>query len=82
MTGPDDAVLTIYSAPWCGHCHRLKAQLARAGIGYREIDVDTTPGATARIAELNGGSWLIPTVILPDGTALINPSVEEITARW
>ncbi|MFI7462649.1 glutaredoxin domain-containing protein [Nonomuraea sp. NPDC049646] len=74
-------MITVYSAPWCGHCHRLKAQLSRAGIPYTEIDVDETPGAVDHIAELNGGSWLIPTVVFPDGSALVNPGVEEVRAR-
>ncbi|MER7505465.1 glutaredoxin domain-containing protein [Nonomuraea pusilla] len=74
-------MITVYSAPWCGHCQRLKGQLTREGIAYDEVDVDQTPGATDLIAELNGGSWLIPTVVLPDGSALVNPSVDEIRAR-
>ncbi|WP_344742782.1 glutaredoxin family protein [Streptosporangium vulgare] len=35
--------LTVYSAPWCGHCHRLKAALTRAEIPFVEVDVDQTP---------------------------------------
>ncbi|MGW0484294.1 glutaredoxin domain-containing protein [Nonomuraea sp. NPDC003214] len=71
-------MITIYSAPWCGHCQRLKGQLGRAGIPYTEVDVDETPGAIELITELGGGSWLIPTVVLPDGSALVNPSIQEI----
>lgn len=74
-------MITVYSAPWCGHCHRLKDRLTRAGIEYAELNVDETPGAIERITELNGGSWLIPTVVFPDGSALVNPSVEEVAAR-
>ncbi|WP_302893137.1 hypothetical protein [Actinomadura luzonensis] len=43
--------------------------------------MDTAPGATDLIGELNGGSWLIPTVVFPDGSALVNPSLEEVRAR-
>ncbi|GAA3210456.1 glutaredoxin domain-containing protein [Actinocorallia longicatena] len=74
-------MITVYSAPWCGHCHRLKAQLDRAEIAYTEVDVDATPGATELIASLNGGDWLIPTVVFPDGSALVNPPVERVRAR-
>ncbi|MER6173713.1 glutaredoxin domain-containing protein [Streptosporangium sp. NPDC001681] len=73
--------LTVYSAPWCGHCHRLKAALTRAEIPFVEVNVDRTPGAIELITDLGGGSWLIPTVLLPDGSALVNPSVREIEAR-
>jgi mycoredoxin len=74
-------MITVYSAPWCGHCHRLKSQLDRAAIPYTEIDVDQTPGATDLIATLNDGDWLIPTVLFPDGSALVNPSIRQITDR-
>ncbi|NUR87670.1 MAG: NrdH-redoxin [Nonomuraea sp.] len=74
-------MITVYSAPWCGHCHRLKAQLTRAGIPYTELNVDETPGAIDLITELNGGSWLIPTVVFPDGSALINPTVEDVRSH-
>ncbi|MEU1879556.1 glutaredoxin domain-containing protein [Streptosporangium sp. NPDC020072] len=73
--------LTVYSAPWCGHCQRLKSQLTRAGIPFTEVDVDHTPGAIERITEIGGGSWLIPTVVMPDGTGLVNPSLREIRER-
>ena len=32
------APITLYSTPWCGYCHRLKGQLARAGIAFVEVD--------------------------------------------
>lgn len=72
--------LTVYSAPWCGYCIRLKRQLDEAGIAYREVDVDDTPGAIDVITEIAGGSWLIPTVVLPDGRGLVNPSLQQVTA--
>ncbi|MEV7011196.1 glutaredoxin domain-containing protein [Streptosporangium sp. NPDC051022] len=73
--------ITVYSAPWCGHCHRLKAALTRAEIPYVEVNVDQTPGAIDLITEIGGGTWLIPTVVLPDGSGLVNPSLQEIRDR-
>ena len=70
----------VYSAPWCGHCTRLKGQLDRAGVAYDVVDVDDHPEHLERLAEINGGSWLIPTVELPDGTALVNPSAAAVVA--
>lgn len=74
----DSAALTVYSAPWCGYCVRLKARLDEAGIGYREVDVDNQPEALDVIAAMNGGSWLIPTVVLTDGRGLVNPSLRQV----
>ncbi|GAB3197916.1 hypothetical protein GCM10027062_10860 [Nocardioides hungaricus] len=70
----------VYSATWCGHCTRLKSQLDRAAVAYDVVDVDEHPEHLDRLAELNGGSWLIPTVELPDGVALVNPSAAAVVA--
>jgi mycoredoxin len=74
-------MITVYSAPWCGPCRRLKSRLTQAGIPYTEVNVDDTPGAVELISELNGGSWLIPTVVFSDGSALVNPSLEDVRSR-
>lgn len=70
----------VYSTTWCGHCTRLKAQLDRAQVAYETVDVDEHPEHLDKLAALNGGSWLIPTVELPDGSALVNPSAAAVIA--
>ena len=71
----------VFSAEWCGHCHRLKAQLEHAGIAYEEVDVDADPAFLERLVQLSDGEWVIPTVEFADGTALVNPSVAAVTAK-
>ncbi len=73
--------LTIYSTPWCGYCHRLKGQLKRAGIDFVDIDIEITEGAAAFVMDVNGGNQTVPTVVLPDGTALTNPTLAQIVDR-
>jgi mycoredoxin len=68
--------LTVYTASWCGPCKRLKSQLTREGIGYREIDVEQDPQAAEFVMSVNGGNRVVP-----DGTAATNPSVIEVKAR-
>ncbi len=69
----------MYTTVWCGYCRRLKAQLDRAGIGFREVDIEYDAAAAGFVARVNGGNQTVPTVVLPDGTALTNPSIDEIT---
>ena len=73
--------LTMYSTPWCGYCRRLKSQLEREGIAYLEVDIEATPDAADYVMSVNGGNQTVPTVVLPDGTALTNPSLAEVKAR-
>lgn len=77
----DDAVLTIYSTVWCGYCTRLKRQLERAGVPFRDVDIEDDPAAEARVLALNNGNATVPTVVLPDGTALTNPTFAELHNR-
>jgi mycoredoxin len=72
--------LVMYSTPWCGYCHRLKAQLERANIPFTVIDITDDPEATAFVERANGGNQTVPTVLLPNGTTLTNPSITQLTA--
>jgi mycoredoxin len=71
--------LTMYTTVWCGHCRRLKAQLARASISFREVDIEHDAAAAAFVAGVNGGHQVVPTVLLPDGSVLTNPTIDQIT---
>jgi mycoredoxin len=79
--GNDNHMLIMYSTPWCGYCHRLKSQLSRAGIAFEEIDITGDPAATAFVERINGGNQTVPTVRLPDGTALTNPTISQLTSQ-
>jgi mycoredoxin len=70
----------MYSTVWCGYCRRLKAQLDRAGIAFREVDIEHDPAAAAFVAGVNGGNQTVPTVLLANGSVLTNPTIDEIIA--
>jgi mycoredoxin len=78
---PVAADVTIYSTPWCGYCHRLKAQLDREGIEYTEIDIEVEPEAGAFVEQVDGGHQTVPTVVFPDGSALTNPSAAAVKEK-
>jgi mycoredoxin len=73
--------LTMYTTSWCGFCRTLKSQLARSGIEVAEVDIERDPAAAEFVMSVNGGNQTVPTVVLPDGTALVNPSAAEVRAR-
>ena len=69
--------LTMYTTPWCGFCRNLKSQLARGGIEIAERD----QAAAEYVMSVNGGNQTVPTVLFPDGTALVNPSAAQVKAQ-
>ncbi|MCU0266197.1 MAG: mycoredoxin [Actinomycetia bacterium] len=70
----------MYTTTWCGYCRRLKGQLDRVGIAYREVDIERDPVAAQVVERVNAGNQTVPTLVFPDGTALTNPSVREVQA--
>ena len=81
MTTTPGAAVTMYTTTWCGYCVRLKKLLQREGIEYAEVDIETDPQAADRVMQPNGGNRTVPTLIFPDGSALTNPSIDQIKAQ-
>jgi mycoredoxin len=70
---PTEGRLTMYSTPWCGYCVRLKRALEREGIDFDEVDIDRDAAAADFVMGLNSGNATVPTILLPDGSTLVNP---------
>ena len=74
----DEALVTMYSTPWCGYCHRLRGQLDREGIAYGVVDIEQVPDAARIVEQVNNGNQTVPTLVYTDGTAQTNPSVAQV----
>jgi mycoredoxin len=70
--------LTMYTTTWCGYCVRLKRLMDREGIRYREVNIEQDEAAARLVMKVNGGNRTVPTLVFPDGTALTNPTLEEV----
>src|SRR5580698_3076552 len=81
MISADKPVMTVYGAPWCPHCKRVKKFLAAHRVRYTNVDIDANTKAIERLKELQDGGQIIPTVVYPDGTHEVNPSDEALARR-
>jgi len=62
--------LTVYSAPWCPDCREAKRFLAKNNIQFKEVDIESTPGAAEEVVKRTGkraipqfvidGEWVQP----------------------
>ena len=77
----DGPSLTVYSAPWCPHCKRVKKFLAAHRVPYDVVDIDENPDSIERLRALQDGAQIIPTVVYGDGTNDVNPSDELLAKR-
>ncbi|HEX7265432.1 MAG TPA: glutaredoxin domain-containing protein [Candidatus Dormibacteraeota bacterium] len=78
--GSDTGRLTVYTTTRCGDCTMTKAVLDSAGIDFEEIDIDHDAGAAATVLEINGGYRTVPTILLPDGRVLVEPTRRDLLA--
>ncbi len=55
--------LTLYSAYWCRDCREAKRFLTEHSIPFKEIDIETTPGAADEVLR-NVGKRAIPQFVI------------------
>ena len=73
MSIDTDGQIIVYSTPWCPDCHRSKHYLDSNDIEYIEIDVEQDAGGLAFVKEVNNGNRVVPTIVFPDGSILVEP---------
>jgi mycoredoxin len=73
--------LTVYGTSWCPDVKRSRALLDREGVEYSYVDVEADADAERRVRELQDGARRIPTIVWDDGTFLVEPSDDELSAR-
>lgn len=78
MQAPNSDAITIYTTTWCGDCRRLKTELGRAGVSFKEIDLEREPWAVEYVLRVNNGNQSVPTVAFSDGTVMTEPSGRQV----
>lgn len=73
--------IKVYGAPWCPDCRRSKQFLGEMRIPYQWIDIDQDEAAAALVREKNDGKQIIPIIIFPDGSFLVEPSNDELAQK-
>lgn len=70
--------ITVYGRPGCPGVGPVLQLLDAAGAAYDYIDIRQDPDAAALVRELAGGYESVPTVVLPDGRAMVEPSTMRL----
>lgn len=55
--------VTVYTAFWCRDCREAKNFLKKHNIAFREIDIESTPGAADEVVR-NVGKRAIPQFVI------------------
>ncbi|MDH5224973.1 MAG: FAD-dependent oxidoreductase, partial [Actinomycetota bacterium] len=75
------STITVYGAPWCPDCKRAKKFLGEHRVVYDWVDIDHDADAEQRVMQLNEGKRIIPTIVFPDGSLLVEPSDAELAGK-
>jgi thioredoxin reductase (NADPH) len=73
--------IQMYGAPWCPDCKRSKQFLAEQRVPYEWHDIDQNEEARAYVQQVNHGKQIIPTIIFPDGSVLVEPGNAELADK-
>jgi thioredoxin reductase (NADPH) len=73
--------IQVFGAPWCPDCRQAKQFLNEQRIPYEWTDVDQNPEGMRYVEEVNKGKHIIPTILFPDGSILVEPSNAELAQK-
>ncbi len=79
--GKQDQEILMYGATWCGDCVRAKRFFENNRVNYRWIDVQKDPSKVEVVLKYNDGKQVIPTILFPDGSVLIEPSNKQLAEK-
>ena len=73
--------ITVYGTTWCSDCRRAKQLMDSYNIEYNWTDIDEQPEFQNLVKEINDGKSIVPTIIFPDGSVLVEPSNSELIKK-
>ncbi|MCX6022623.1 MAG: NrdH-redoxin [Chloroflexi bacterium] len=73
--------IVMYGTTWCGDCRRSKRYFEANNVAFTWIDIEQDPNAAAIVRQANDGKQVVPTIIFPDGSMLMEPSNAQLAAK-
>ncbi|HUX87639.1 MAG TPA: FAD-dependent oxidoreductase [Chloroflexota bacterium] len=74
-------IIRMYGTTWCNDCKRAKKFFGEHRVRYDFIDVDEDREGLRIVEDINQGKRIIPTIVFPDGSTLVEPSNAELATR-
>ena len=81
MASKNPEQITIYSTIWCPDCKRVKKFFGEHRIQYKNVDIEQNPEGMAFVEQVNNGMRVIPTIVFPDSSILVEPSNAELAQK-
>lgn len=81
MSESNPEMIKMYTTSWCSDCHRAKYILNEYGVPFENIDVEKDEEGMAFVKAINNGFRIVPTIIFPDGSILVEPSNQVLADK-
>ncbi|MEA4811242.1 MAG: glutaredoxin domain-containing protein [Anaerolineaceae bacterium] len=78
----ENANIIVYGTSWCSDCQFTKRYFESNRIPFTWIDIESDEKARAFVVETNHGFASVPTICFPDGSLLVEPSLNELNRRF
>lgn len=73
--------IKVYSTVWCPDCKRAKKFFGEQRVPYTNIDIEQDPEGMAFVEQVNQGKHIIPTIVFPDGSILVEPTNAHLAEK-
>ncbi len=73
--------IRLYGAHWCPDCKRSRAFLGEHRVAYQYIDIEQDVEAQEYVKQQNDNKQIIPTIVFPDGSILVEPTNAELADK-
>ncbi len=74
--------IVMYTTEYCPDCHRARAYFEANNIPYLRVPVENNQQAAEFIMQVNNGMRSVPTIIFPDGSVMVEPSLMELNQKF
>lgn len=71
-------IIQVYATDWCWDCRRARKFFDRHEIPYQWINIDHDSEGERFVLTTNNGNRSVPTILLPNGEILVEPSNHEL----
>jgi mycoredoxin len=72
----------MYTTEYCPDCRRARAYFDGNHIPYLKVGIEGNQEAAKFVMSLNNGNRSVPTIIFPDGSMLVEPSLTELQDKF
>ncbi|RIK28429.1 MAG: NrdH-redoxin [Anaerolineae bacterium] len=74
--------IVMYTTETCSDCVRAKKFFDARGIPHVRVKLEGDDQATQFVIQVNRGFRSVPTIVFPDGSVLVEPSWDELNAKF